>query len=55
VTAPAPEPATSLPVIARQQVLSRVKTWPVPPCTHGQAAALAEAALTDQLHTVETA
>jgi uncharacterized protein len=52
VTAPAPEPATTLLVIAKQPVPGRVKTRLVPPCTHEQAAALAEAALADTLHTV---
>ena len=52
VTAPAPESATTLLVIAKQPVPGRVKTRLVPPCTHEQAAALAEAALADTLHTV---
>jgi uncharacterized protein len=52
VTALAPEPATTLIVIAKQPVPGRVKTRLVPPCTHEQAAALAEAALADTLHTV---
>ena len=52
MTAPAPEPATTLLVIAKQPVPGRVKTRLVPPCTHEQAAALAEAALADTLHTV---
>jgi uncharacterized protein len=52
MTAPAPDPATTLLVIAKQPVPGRVKTRLVPPCTHEQAAALAEAALTDTLHTV---
>jgi len=51
VTAPAPEPVTTLLVIAKQPVPGRVKTRLVPPCTHEQAAALAEAALADTLHT----
>jgi glycosyltransferase A (GT-A) superfamily protein (DUF2064 family) len=38
-------------VIAKQPVPGRVKTRLVPPCTHEQAAALAEAALADTLHT----
>jgi glycosyltransferase A (GT-A) superfamily protein (DUF2064 family) len=52
VTAPLPESATTLLVIAKQPVPGRVKTRLVPPCTHGQAAALAEAALADTLRTV---
>jgi uncharacterized protein len=52
VTAPAPKPATTLLVIAKQPVPGRVKTRLVPPCTHEQAAALAEAALADTLRTV---
>lgn len=52
MTAPAPESATTLLVIAKQPVPGRVKTRLVPPCTHEQAAGLAEAALTDTLHTV---
>ena len=52
MTAPAPEPVTTLLVIAKQPVPGRVKTRLVPPCTHEQAAALAEAALADTLHTV---
>jgi uncharacterized protein len=48
----APDPATTLLVIAKQPVPGRVKTRLVPPCTHEQAASLAEAALTDTLHTV---
>jgi uncharacterized protein len=52
VTAPAPNPATTLLVIAKQPVPGRVKTRLVPPCTHDQAAALAEAALADTLRTV---
>ena len=52
MTAPAPKPATTLLVIAKQPVPGRVKTRLVPPCTHDQAAALAEAALADTLHTV---
>jgi hypothetical protein len=54
VTAPLPEPATTLLVIAKQPVPGRVKTRLVPPCTHEQAAALAEAALADTLHTAAT-
>jgi glycosyltransferase A (GT-A) superfamily protein (DUF2064 family) len=52
VTARTPEPVTTLLVIAKQPVPGRVKTRLVPPCTHAQAAALAEAALADTLHTV---
>jgi uncharacterized protein len=48
------KPAITLLVIAKQPVPGRVKTRLVPPCTHEQAAALAEAALTDTLHTVLT-
>jgi glycosyltransferase A (GT-A) superfamily protein (DUF2064 family) len=54
VSAPAPEPVTTLLVIAKQPVPGRVKTRLVPPCTYEQAAALAEAALADTLHTVLT-
>jgi hypothetical protein len=43
---------TTLLVIAKQPLPGRVKTRLVPPCTPGQAAALAEAALADTLHTV---
>lgn len=39
-------------VIAKQPLPGRVKTRLVPPCTHEQAAALAEAALADTLHAV---
>jgi hypothetical protein len=52
VTAPETESATTLLVIAKQPIPGRVKTRLVPPCTHEQAAALAEAALADTLHTV---
>jgi len=52
MTTPAPEPATTLLVIAKQPVPGRVKTRLVPPCTHAQAAALAEAALADTLDAV---
>jgi glycosyltransferase A (GT-A) superfamily protein (DUF2064 family) len=52
VTASEPEPDTTLLVIAKQPVPGRVKTRLVPPCTHEQAASLAEAALADTLHTV---
>jgi len=52
VSGPAPEPVTTLLVIAKQPVPGRVKTRLVPPCTYEQAAALAEAALADTLHTV---
>jgi hypothetical protein len=41
---------TTLLVIAKQPLPGRVKTRLVPPCTYEQAAALAEAALTDTLH-----
>jgi hypothetical protein len=54
VTVAGPESATTLLVIAKQPVPGRVKTRLVPPCTHEQAAALAEAALADTLHTVLT-
>src|ERR1700689_2694133 len=54
VTASAAECTPPLLVIAKQPVPGRVKTRLVPPCTHGQAAALAEAALADPLHTVLT-
>ena len=54
MTAPAPASATTLLVIAKQPIPGRVKTRLVPPCTHEQAAALAEAALADTLHTVLT-
>jgi uncharacterized protein len=52
VTAAAPESDTTLLVIAKEPVPGQVKTRLVPPCTHDQAAALAEAALADTLHTV---
>lgn len=48
----AAEPDTTLLVIAKQPLPGRVKTRLVPPCTPEQAAALAEAALVDTLHTV---
>ena len=51
MTPRAPEPATTLLVIAKQPVPGRVKTRLVPPCTYEQAAGLAEAALADTLHT----
>ena len=51
MTGPAPQPVTTLLVIAKQPVPGRVKTRLVPPCTHEQAAALAEAALADTLRT----
>jgi uncharacterized protein len=54
VNAPAPEPLTTLLVIAKQPVPGRVKTRLVPPCTYEQAAALAEAALADTLRTAAT-
>ena len=50
MTAPASKSATTLLVIAKQPVPGRVKTRLVPPFTHEQAAALAEAALADTLH-----
>ena len=50
--AAAAEPDTTLLVIAKQPRPGRVKTRLVPPCTPGQAATLAEAALADTLHTV---
>jgi hypothetical protein len=53
VTGAAPD--TTLLVIAKQPAPGRVKTRLVPPCTYEQAASLAEAALTDTLHTVLTA
>lgn len=49
---PAREPDTTLLVIAKQPVPGRVKTRLVPPCSHEQAAALAEAALADTLRAV---
>jgi glycosyltransferase A (GT-A) superfamily protein (DUF2064 family) len=52
VTPQSPPPGLTLLVIAKQPLPGRVKTRLVPPCTHEQAAALAEAALTDTLHTV---
>jgi uncharacterized protein len=52
VTAHAPEAAATLLVIAKQPLPGRVKTRLVPPCTYEQAAALAEAALADTLHTM---
>ena len=52
MTATGPESATTLLVIAKQPVPGRVKTRLVPPCTHEQAASLAEAALADTLHAV---
>jgi hypothetical protein len=45
-------PDTTLVVIAKQPLPGRVKTRLVPPCTHQQAAALAEAALADTLQAV---
>jgi uncharacterized protein len=48
----APESGTTLLVIAKQPLPGRVKTRLVPPCTPEQAAALAQATLTDTLHTV---
>ena len=52
MTAHAPEPDTTLLIIAKQPIPGKVKTRLVPPCTYEQAAALAEAALTDTLHTL---
>ena len=52
MTASAQGPDTTLLVIAKQPVPGRVKTRLVPPFTHEQAAALAEAALADTLHTM---
>ena len=52
MTAPPPQSTNTLLVIAKQPVPGRVKTRLVPPCTHEQAAALAEAALADTLHTM---
>ncbi len=46
---------TTLLIIAKQPLPGRVKTRLVPPCTHEQACALAEAALTDTLHTMRMA
>jgi uncharacterized protein len=54
VTGSVPQSATTLLVIAKEPVPGRVKTRLVPPCTPEQAAALAEAALADTLHTVLT-
>lgn len=45
-----PATDTTLLVIAKQPLPGRVKTRLVPPCTYEQAAALAEAALTDTLY-----
>jgi glycosyltransferase A (GT-A) superfamily protein (DUF2064 family) len=45
VTASASEAATTLLVIAKQPAPGRVRTRLVPPCTHEQAAALADAAI----------
>jgi uncharacterized protein len=55
VTAHPPHAAATLLVIAKQPVPGRVKTRLVPPCTHEQAARLAEAALADTLHAVAAA
>ena len=52
MTANPPDLAVTLLVIAKEPVPGRVKTRLVPPCTHEQAAVLAEAALADTLHTV---
>ncbi|HEY2281432.1 MAG TPA: hypothetical protein VGI00_23990 [Streptosporangiaceae bacterium] len=54
MTTPVPETASTLLVMAKQPVPGRVKTRLVPPCTYEQAAALAEAALADTLHTLLT-
>jgi glycosyltransferase A (GT-A) superfamily protein (DUF2064 family) len=43
-------PDTTLLIIAKQPLPGRVKTRLVPPCTHEQASALAEAALTMDWH-----
>ena len=48
------KPTITLLVIAKQPLPGRVKTRLAPPCTYEQAAALAEAALADTLHTVLT-
>jgi hypothetical protein len=45
-------PDTTLLIIAKQPLPGRVKTRLVPPCTHEQVSTLAEAALTDTLHTM---
>jgi glycosyltransferase A (GT-A) superfamily protein (DUF2064 family) len=55
VTLPRPNPELTLLVIAKQPVPGRVKTRLVPPCTHQQAASLAEAALADTLQAVRQA
>ncbi len=52
MTASAQQAGTTLIVIAKQPIPGRVKTRLVPPFTHEQAAALAEAALADTLHVV---
>lgn len=52
MTAAGTGPGTTLLVIAKQPVPGRVKTRLVPPCSYEQAAALAQAALTDTLHAV---
>src|SRR6201997_2625355 len=49
---PVTKPTITLLVIAKQPLPGRVKTRLAPPCTHEQAAALAEAALAATLHTV---
>lgn len=49
---PSSPPDTTLLVVAKQPRPGRVKTRLTPPCTPGQAAALAEAALADTLHAV---
>jgi rSAM/selenodomain-associated transferase 1 len=50
--APAPDPTPAIIVLAKEPVVGRVKTRLCPPCSPAQAAALAEAALTDTLATV---
>ncbi|MEV6113346.1 DUF2064 domain-containing protein [Streptomyces sp. NPDC052109] len=47
-----PPPPVTLLVIAKEPVPGRVKTRLTPPCTPREAATLAEAALTDTLHTL---
>ena len=50
MSTPPSQQATTLLIIAKQPVPGRVKTRLVPPCTHEEAASLAEAALADTLH-----
>lgn len=52
VTAPAPDSAAAIIVLAKEPVVGRVKTRLCPPCSPHQAAALAEAALSDTLTAV---